>query len=150
MSSEMLADASSRYTAAEWATRVELAACYRLVDDYGMTDIANQEIGARVEGEPDCFLIHPYGMLFDEVRASDFVKVRLDGTVVDGAGIWAGSARESFVDHTGERWVSDGAVHLGQWIFGTRPDRSFFIHAHCVDVMAVSATATEPASWLIR
>ena len=107
---------------------------------YGMTDIANQEVGARVQGEPDCFLVHPYGLLFEEVRASDLVKVSLDGVVIDGPGIWAGSGRESFVAHAGERWVSDGGVNLGRWIFGTRPDCGFFIHAHCEDVMAVSAT----------
>ena len=63
----------------------------------------------------------------------------LDGTVIDGPGIWAGSGRESFVAHADERWVSDGGVNLGKWIFGTRPDCGFFIHAHCEDVMAVSA-----------
>lgn len=134
------ADASARYAEQEWATRVELAAFYRVAHHYGMTDIANQEIGARVRGEPDRFLIHPYGLLFEEVRASDFVKVSLDGEVIDGPGIWSGSGRENFAEHAGERWVSDGGVNLGKWIFGTRRDRDFFIHAHCEDVMAVSAS----------
>ena len=140
MSSPAVAEAPSRHAETEWATRVELAALYRVMHLYGMTDIANQEVGARVQGEPDCFLIHPYGLLFEEVRASDLVKVSLDGTVIDGPGIWTGSGRESFVARAGERWVSDGGVNLGTWIFGTRPDCRFFVHAHCEDVMAVSAT----------
>ena len=70
MSSPAVAEAPSRHAEAEWATRVELAALYRVMHLYGMTDIANQEVGARVQGEPDCFLIHPYGLLFEEVRAS--------------------------------------------------------------------------------
>lgn len=130
----------SRYSKQEWATRVELAALYRIVDHYGMSDIANQEIGARVADEPEQFLIHPYGMLFEEIRASDFVKVDLDGNILEGAGIWDGSGSRDFVAHSKERWVSDGGVNLGRWIFGTRPDRDFFIHAHCEDVQAVSAT----------
>ena len=140
MSMPSTAEAAARYSEQEWDTRVELAALYRVVHHYGMTDIANQEIGARVRGEPDRFLIHPYGLLFEEVRASDFVKVSLDGEIIDGPGIWTGSGRESFVERADERWVSDGGVNLGRWIFATRPDREFFIHAHCEDVMAVSAT----------
>lgn len=124
----------------EWQTRVELAALYRVLDLFGMTDIANQEVGARVRDDPGCFLIHPYGLLYEEVRASDFVKVKLDGQVVDGDGIWNKSGVENFVDHAGERWVSDGAVNLGRWIFGTRGDINVFVHGHCEDVMAVSAT----------
>lgn len=140
MPSLAVAEAAARYSDEEWATRVELAALYRIVHLYGMTDIANQEIGARVRGEPDSFLIHPYGLLFEEIRASDFVKVSLDGGVVDGPGVWSGSGRENFAERAGERWVSDGGVNLGRWIFGARPDRDFFIHAHCEDVMAVTAT----------
>ena len=135
MSMPSTAEATARCAEQEWETRVELAALYRVVHHYGMTDFANQEIGARVRGEPDRFLIHPYGLLFEEVRASDFVKVSLDGEVVDGPGIWSGSGRESFVDHVGERWVSDGGVNLGKWIFSARPDRDFFIHAHCDNLL---------------
>ena len=99
MSMPSTAEATARYSEQEWATRVELAALYRVVHHYGMTDIANQEIGARARGEPDRLLIHPYGLLFEEVRASDFVKVSLDGEIIDGPGVWTGSRRESFVEH---------------------------------------------------
>jgi len=136
----VVAAAQSRYSAGEWESRVELAAAYRIVDHYGMSDIANQVLSVRVRDEPDCFLLHPYGMLFDEVRASDFVKVRLDGTVVDGPGIWTGSGAADFTQEGAGRWISDGSVNLGQWIFGTRPDVNAFVHGHCEDIQAVSAT----------
>ena len=37
-------------SAAEWQTRVDLAACYRLVAKYGMTDLIYNHITARVPG----------------------------------------------------------------------------------------------------
>ena len=46
---------------AEWATRVDLAACYRLVDLYGMTDLHLNHISARVPGNDEHFLINPFG-----------------------------------------------------------------------------------------
>lgn len=90
MTVKSITTGTSKYAQDEWETRLELAALYRVLHHHGMTDIANQEVGARVKGEPDCFLIHPYGLLFEEVCASDFVKIKLDGTVVDGPGYLAG------------------------------------------------------------
>ena len=140
MSIKSVSRASSQYSKQEWATRVELTALYRIADMYGMTDITNQAICARVQGEPDHFLVQPRGMMYEEVRASDFVKVHLDGTALEGAGIWDGGASRPFTEQIDTRWISMGPVHLGQWIFGTRPDQNFFIHAHCEEVQAVSAT----------
>lgn len=59
----------------EWALRVELAACYRLLPLYGMSDLVFTHISARVPGPDHHFLINPYGMLFDEITASSLVKV---------------------------------------------------------------------------
>jgi ribulose-5-phosphate 4-epimerase/fuculose-1-phosphate aldolase len=66
-------------TPEEWQTRVDLAACYRLVDFYGMSDMIGTHISARVPGEPDAFLLNPYGMLFEEITASSLIKVNFDG-----------------------------------------------------------------------
>ena len=49
----------------EWQTRVDLAACYRLVDHYGMSDLTGTHISARVPGEDAAFLINPYGLFFE-------------------------------------------------------------------------------------
>ena len=43
----------------EWQTRVDLAACYRLVADYGWSDLVFTHITARVPGTEDQFLITP-------------------------------------------------------------------------------------------
>ena len=51
----------------EWEVRVNLAACFRLADCYGMSDMIYTHISARVPDEPDRFLINPFGMLFGEM-----------------------------------------------------------------------------------
>ena len=66
-------------TAAEWAARVELAACYRLVAHYRMTDLIYTHISARVPARSPRFLINPYGLMFEEITASNLVTVALDG-----------------------------------------------------------------------
>lgn len=62
---------------AEWKTRCDLAALYRLIAHFRMTDLIDTHISARVPGEDGHFLINRYGVLFHEMRASDLVKIRL-------------------------------------------------------------------------
>lgn len=62
-------------SAEEWALRVDLAACYRLVALYGWSDLVFTHISARVPGPEHHFLINPYGLMFDEITASSLVKV---------------------------------------------------------------------------
>src|ERR1700745_3187456 len=69
--------------AAEWAQRVNLAACYRLVEHFGWTDLIYTHISARVPSEPGHFLLNRFGLLFDEVTASNLIKVDLDGNLVE-------------------------------------------------------------------
>jgi ribulose-5-phosphate 4-epimerase/fuculose-1-phosphate aldolase len=66
----------------EWQVRVDLSAAYRLVALYGWDDLIFTHISARVPGPEHYFLINPYGMMFDEIKASDLVKVDLDGKIV--------------------------------------------------------------------
>jgi ribulose-5-phosphate 4-epimerase/fuculose-1-phosphate aldolase len=54
----------------EWQVRVDLAAAYRLVADYGWDDLVFTHISARVPGPEHHFLINPYGMMFEEITAS--------------------------------------------------------------------------------
>ena len=61
-------------SAAEWQTRVDLAACYRLVAQHGWDDLIFTHISAKVPGTED-FLINPYGLMFHEITASSLVKV---------------------------------------------------------------------------
>lgn len=62
-------------SAEEWRLRVDLAACYRLVALYGWTDLVFTHISARVPGPEHHFLINPYGLMFDEITASNLIKV---------------------------------------------------------------------------
>jgi ribulose-5-phosphate 4-epimerase/fuculose-1-phosphate aldolase len=74
---------SEQVSVQEWQARVDLAAAYRLVAHYGWDDLIFTHISARVPGPDHHFLINPYGMMFDEIKASSLVKVDLDGRIVN-------------------------------------------------------------------
>ena len=59
---------------AEWETRCDLAALYRIFHNMRMTDLVYTHLSARVPDEPNCFLMNQYGEMFDEVTASSLVK----------------------------------------------------------------------------
>src|SRR5207245_6201503 len=69
-------------SAAEWQARVDLAACYRLVELYGMADMMANHISCRVPDEEGAFLINPYGMMYEEITASCLLKVDLAGNIL--------------------------------------------------------------------
>ncbi|RPJ46059.1 MAG: class II aldolase/adducin family protein [Betaproteobacteria bacterium] len=72
--------AARSINAAEWQARVELAAAYRLTAMMGWTDMLGTHISCRVPGTHDQFLINPYGLLFEEMTASDLIKCDVDGS----------------------------------------------------------------------
>jgi ribulose-5-phosphate 4-epimerase/fuculose-1-phosphate aldolase len=111
-------------SAEEWETRVDLAACYRLVEHFGMTEMVGNHISARVLGTRDEFLINPYGVFYDEITASCLVKVNLDGEILFNATGYEIN-RAGYVIHS--------AIHAG------RPDAACVIHTHSIAGMAVSA-----------
>ena len=65
----------------EWEARCDLAACYRLVDLYGWTDLFGTHLSLRIPGT-EHFLLNPYGMLFGEITASSLIKVDQDGNTI--------------------------------------------------------------------
>jgi len=71
----------SEYSPEEWEARCDLAACYRLVDYYGWSDLFGTHVSLRVPGT-DHFLLNPYGMLFSEITASSLVKVDEGGNML--------------------------------------------------------------------
>jgi ribulose-5-phosphate 4-epimerase/fuculose-1-phosphate aldolase len=79
---QMKSSIREQVSAEEWQVRVDLAAAYRLVAHCGWDDLIFTHISARVPGPEHHFLLNPYGMMFDEVRASSLVKVDLQGKVV--------------------------------------------------------------------
>ena len=58
--------------------RIDLAACYRLADMHGMSKVIWNHITARVPDEPDAILLFRLGCRYDEVTASNLVKVDVD------------------------------------------------------------------------
>jgi ribulose-5-phosphate 4-epimerase/fuculose-1-phosphate aldolase len=107
----------------EWQTRVDLAACYRLVDHYGMSDLTGTHISARVPGEEGAFLINPYGLFFEEITASSLIKLDLDGNIL--------SETEYPVNAAG--YTIHSAVHA------VRHDVNCALHTHTRAGMAVSS-----------
>ncbi|MGE6790554.1 Ribulose-5-phosphate 4-epimerase/Fuculose-1-phosphate aldolase [Pseudomonas guineae] len=65
-------------SAAEWQTRVDLAACYRLIALHGWDDLIFTHISAKIPGSEE-FLINPFGLMFHEISASSLVKIDLAG-----------------------------------------------------------------------
>jgi ribulose-5-phosphate 4-epimerase/fuculose-1-phosphate aldolase len=123
-----VANLKSKVSAEEWQARVDLAACYRLIDVYGMTDLVANHISMRVPGEPDHFLINAYGMLYEEITASSLIKIDHEGNILAkpdfGPGLDYGVNRAGFVIHS--------AIHMA------RPEVACVIHTHTSAGMAVS------------
>lgn len=115
--------AEPRQGSAEWQTRVELAACYRLAAHFGMTDLIYTHITARVNGEDGRFLINPYGARWEEITASSLVKIDVDGNKVDNSAARVNPA--GFTIHS--------AVHRA------RHDAAFVMHTHTRAAVAVSS-----------
>ena len=107
---------------AEWQTRVDLAACYRLIALYGWDDLIFTHISAKVPGTED-FLINPYGMMFHEITASSLVKVDLAGKKL----------MDSPYDINPAGYTIHSAVHE------VRHDVGCVLHIHTPAGIAVSA-----------
>ena len=70
-----------RVSPEEWQTRIDLAACYRLVAQYGWDDLVFTHITAKIPGVENQFLINPYGLMFEEITASSLVKIDQYGVI---------------------------------------------------------------------
>lgn len=114
------------YSEEEWKIRCDLAALYRLVAHFRMTDLIYTHISARLPGPEHRFLINQYGVLFHEMRASDLVKIDLDGNIVDQPN------RET-------RVVNPAGFTIHSAIHAAREDLRFVVHTHTAAGMAVSA-----------
>ena len=66
----------------EWHLRTELAATYRVFHALGWSELIFNHITVRVPGPDKHFLINPFGLSYDEVRASNLVKVDLEGNII--------------------------------------------------------------------
>lgn len=114
------------YSKEEWETRVNLAACYRLMPLFGMSDLIYNHITARIPGTDDEILINSYGYMYEEITASSLIKINIKGDVLHNP-----HGEELGVNQAG--YVIHSAVH------GARHDVSCVIHTHSRAGMAVSA-----------
>ena len=110
----------------EWRIRCDLAALYRLIAHHRWTDFIYTHISARLPGPDHHFLINKYGVNFHEMRASDLVRIDLDGKVVEDSGKTARDVNAAgFTIHS--------AIHMA------RPDLMCVVHTHSTAGIAVSA-----------
>ena len=107
---------------AEWEARQQLAACYRVFDHLGWSEMIYNHITLKVPDEGGAFLINPFGLSFDEVTAGNLVKIDIDGNVI-------GESAHP-VNATG--FALHGAVHAA------RADAVCVMHLHVREAIAVS------------
>ena len=107
----------------EHESRQQLAACYRVFDYLGWTELIYTHITLRVPGEEGAFLINPYGLHFSEVTASSLVKIAIDGNRLDDSTAPVNPA--GFVQHA--------AFHRAL------PDAHCVMHTHTTAGMAVAS-----------
>ena len=103
----------------EWHVRCDLAACYQLLDLYGMSDLIANHVSAVIPGT-DQFLMHRFGMLYDQVTASSLVKLDRDGNVI------------------GRGQANKGGAALHGGIHRLRPDLKCVLHMHTAATNAVA------------
>ena len=73
-------------TEAERQARIDLAACYRLADHFGLNEGIANHMTMLVPGHADRFLLAPFGLHWSEVKASDFMVIDFNGQMLSGRG----------------------------------------------------------------
>ena len=114
----------SNLESAEKKLRVELACAYRLVDYFGWCELIYAHLTARVPGPDAHFLINPYGLNYDEVTASNLVKIDINGHVVEDSDHPINEA--GFIIHSAIHMLENTSNHV-------------VMHTHSRAGMAVAA-----------
>lgn len=104
--------------------RVELAALYRIFDMYGWDELIYNHMSVRVPGEPDQMLLNAWGLGFDEITASNLLKVNFAGEVIGEKGAFGPN-------------IAGVVLHGG--ILEAREDINAVIHHHSVAATAVAS-----------
>lgn len=115
-------DSATASNAAEWSVRVDLAAMFRLTHLMGWDDTVWNHITARTPGTDHTFFMHRFGLLYEEITASNLIKVDEHGNVLEGP---ADVNTAGFVIHS--------AIHLHH------PNNRFVFHAHPPTALAATA-----------
>jgi len=106
---------------AERAARVDLAACYRLAERFGLNEGIDNHMTLLVPGHSDRFLLAPFGMHWSEVCARDFMVVDFGGRVLSGEGL-----------------VEDTALYIHQPTHRLAPQARCVLHTHMPYATALS------------
>lgn len=110
---------------AEWQARVELAACYRIFDRLGWSEMIFNHISVRVPGEEGHLLINPFGLTYSEVTASNLIKIDYAGTILSPT-----------------QWsVNEAGLVIHSAIHENRPDAHCVMHTHTTAGSAVACLA---------
>lgn len=112
----------AKMSEAEWQARVDLAAAYRLVHHFGLTDLIYNHITLSVPGQEGVFLTNPFGLGYDEVTASSLVRIDFNGNVLSDTRFRIN--RAGFVIHS--------AIHAA------RSDAKCVLHTHSRAGVAIS------------
>ncbi|GJL86503.1 MAG: class II aldolase [Minwuia thermotolerans] len=110
-------------TAEEWQARLDLAACYRLIHMFGMDDLIYTHISARVPGPEEHFLINGFGLLYEEITASNLVKVDIEGNILSDS----------------EWGINPAGYVIHSCIHREMPEIGCVLHTHTVAGTGVSA-----------
>jgi len=110
------------FSEVEWQARLDLALCYRLVDYYGWTSQVYNHISLRIPGT-EHLLINGFGFMYHEIKASNLVKIDIDGNIVDGS----------------PYPVNKAGYYIHSAIHTARPDLQCVIHSHDIDCQAVAS-----------
>ena len=125
----------SHFGQGEWAARLQLAACYRIVAHLGWTELIYNHITLRLasaEGEAAHFLINPFGLHYSEVCASNLVRIDLDGRIVANPIENQGAPSQWSVNPAG--FTVHAAIHRAM------PDAHCVMHVHTTAGMAVACS----------
>ncbi len=116
-------DLKNKVSAQEWQLRVDLAACYRLIALHGWDDLIYTHVSVRIPNT-EHVLINAFGLRFDEITASNLVKVDMDGNIVDV---------DSPFDFNPAGFTIHSAIHE------VRHDALCALHVHCNEAIAVAS-----------
>ena len=106
----------------EWRLRVDLAARYRLVEHMRWGDLIYTHMSARIPGT-DEYLVNAFGLSFDEVTASNLVKVNLQGDILDDT----------------PHQINPAGFTIHSAIHEVRDDAHCVIHLHTKETIAVAS-----------
>jgi ribulose-5-phosphate 4-epimerase/fuculose-1-phosphate aldolase len=107
---------------AEWNTRVDLAAAYRYVARRGWNEGIYNHLTVRVPEEPQHLLIKPHALVFEEVTASNLIKLDMQGNQVDG----------------GEVAINPAAATIHTAVLIPRQEINAVVHLHSRAGVAIS------------